>query len=222
MLEGVPVFDRNLLPLRRFGVELAETGNIKAVAVAGDVVVDPEGRDLIAAQFECLDRGIQFLINNFKRQVRSDDPEGIYNPREPLGSHHGKGRRPIPVCHGKKHPRKPGNVVGVVVGKQHGINRVGAPPLLGQSNLGSLPAVDQEVAAVVAAHQGRKPPIGKGHHAGRSQKTYIEHMTNVNLSKCINFRPSQPLFFYISSIYALRSNLQRVFTITMASSSGAS
>ena len=185
-------------------------------------MVDPEGRDLIAAQFEGLKRGIQFLINNFKGQVRGDDPQGIYDPRESLGPHHGKGRRPVSVCHGKKHPGQAGNMVGVVVGEQHGINRVGAPPLLGQGNLGALPAVDQEVAAVVAAHQGRKPPVGKGHHAGRSQKTYIEHMNNIYLSHCMNFRPSQPLFFYISSIYALRSNLQRVFTITMASSSGAS
>ena len=179
LLQAVPELQGDPLRLGPVRVEAAGPVQGKGVAVAGDVVVDPEGMDmkiLVPGQGDLLLPLGQLEKLDLKGKLRGDHPQAVDYAGEPLGTHHQKRLRALRVSHGQQHTREARDMVRVIMGKKHDINGFGAPALSAEGHLGPLAAVHHDPLSVVTEHQGGQIAVGQGHHPACSEQTDIDHI----------------------------------------------
>ena len=187
-LDPPPVRQRHRLPrvqraVERFGdserlgllrVEDRLAGHPHPVAVAGDAVLEEEAGDgqavpavqrVPGAQLDELDR---VGHRRDHHQGGHDVPQaGRPRDRERGGL--------AAVARREQQPGQPGDMVGVVVGDQQGVQPAQPAPGRPQRELGPLAAVNEQRAALVFHPAAGEPAVPQRHEAARPRQTDRQH-----------------------------------------------
>ena len=175
LLKRVPVFQRDFLSLCAFLVKPALSVQLHCISITGHSVIDLECLEAITIQREFLLIPLYFHILNFKWQFRCYDSQCIHNPGQPFRSDQCQRLRPLCVSHRQKETGKSADVIPMEMSEADDINRLEAPSLLAQRNLGSFPAVNQKTASVISHHQTCQMAVRQRHHSAAAEQTDIKH-----------------------------------------------
>ena len=154
-LQSAPEFLRNLLGSRPFHIKFAVSRDRNAISIAGHAVVYAECVHHIGTRLKFFSRLREFFKHKWERKFRRNGAQGTNDTFQTFRSHQKYRLRALRVSHGQEKPRKSADMVGMVVGEADHVHRLRAPSLFFQCDLGSLAAVDQQIAAIAARHHGR-------------------------------------------------------------------
>ena len=109
--------------------------------------------DLIRSKMKLFRILVKFNEPEFERKLRCNAPERSHNIKKAFRADHDHRLRTVGVGHIQQHPRQSGDMIRMIMGKAHDIDRFGRPADLLERDLRTLAAVDQHVRPLAPQHK---------------------------------------------------------------------